>query len=347
MTGLELRRAAGARAEDRRWLVGVDIGGTKVAVGLVPVAGGEVRGIRRWPTDPLRGPEAVVADIAEMVREAVDEVAASGERPELAGTGVGCPGPIDRTTGRIVESPNLRWIDVPLRDLIAERLSGPVHLDNDANCATWGEWWRGAGRGARSMIGVTVGTGVGGGCIIDGRLVHGVSDGAGEIGHTTVHVSGRRCACGNEGCLEAYASGPAIAARAREGIERGASSRLAEMVGHDLAEISAETVFEGAVAGDPFALEVLGEAARFLGVGIANVINLLNPSVVVIMGGVTRAGDHLFTPVRQEVRRRAFRGLVDACAVVPAQLGQSAGLVGAAGLAAEAAGLLADAPGRE
>lgn len=314
------------------WLAGVDIGGTKIAVGLVPVGGGAVRELQARPTRPERGAEAVVDDLAQMVQGAVQRLEAELGTVQVIGTGVGCPGPIDRARGCVVESPNLRWRDVPLRDLISARLGGRVHLDNDANCATFGEWWQGAGQGSPSMIGITVGTGVGGGYVLDGRLVHGVSDGAGEIGHTTVQMAGRRCACGNDGCIEAYASGTAIAARAREGIERGESSILTQQVEGALERITAETVYEAAVAGDAYALEVLHEAARVLGVGVANVINLLNPAHVVIMGGVTRAGAHLFEPLKQEVRRRAFRGLVDACAVVPARLGGAAGVVGAAGL---------------
>ena len=174
--------------------------------------------------------------------------------------------------------------------------------------------------------------GVGGGYVLEGQLVHGASDGAGEIGHTTVNLSGRRCACGNYGCLEAYAAGPAIAARAREGLEAGASSSLPARVDGDLERITAAVVYEAVVEGDAFATEVLTDAARVLGVGVANIINLLNPEVVVIMGGVTRAGEHLLAPLRDEVRRRAFRGLVDACDVRTARLGEAVGVVGAAGL---------------
>ena len=317
-----------------RWSVGVDIGGTNLVVGVVPVGGGAVRGLRTRPTDALRGPEAVVADVVSMAAAALDEVrSAEGAAPgDLLGFGVGCPGPIDRARGVVVESPNLRWKQVPLREMLERQCDGRVVVDNDANCATYGEWWQGAGQGSASMVGITVGTGVGGGYVLEGQLVHGASDGAGEIGHTTVNLSGRRCACGNYGCLEAYAAGPAIAARAREGLEAGASSSLPAQVDGDLARITAAVVYEAVVEGDAFATEVLSDAARVLGVGVANIINLLNPEVVVIMGGVTRAGEHLLGPLRDEVRRRAFRGLVDACDVRTARLGEAVGVVGAAGL---------------
>ncbi|MBT8336407.1 MAG: ROK family protein, partial [Gemmatimonadetes bacterium] len=234
----------------------------------------------------------------------------------------------------------LRWRDYPLRDRVEALVDWPVVVDNDANCATYGEWWQGAGRGSRSLVGITVGTGIGGGYILDGRLVHGASDGAGEVGHTTINVSGRRCACGNEGCLEAYASGPAIAARAREGLELGAESVLHALVENELERVTAATVYEAVLVGDQYATGVMTETAKFLGAGIANAINMLNPEVVVIMGGVTQAGEHLFVPLKAEVRRRAFRAMADACRILPAELPNTSGVVGAAGIAAAELGML-------
>lgn len=320
----------------QRWIVGVDIGGTNLVVGLVPAEGGEPRALRVRATEAERGPEAVVTDIVRMAREAVREMvtAGDGSADDIVGLGAGCPGPVHRASGVVIESPNLRWREFPLRDRIQALVDWPVVIDNDANCATYGEWWQGAGRGASSLVGITIGTGVGGGYILDGRLVHGASDGAGEVGHTTVNVSGRRCACGNDGCLEAYASGPAIANRAREGMEAGAESVLSDLVQGDLSRITAATVYEAVVCGDPYATEVLTETAKFLGAGIANLVNILNPEAVVVMGGVTRAGDHLFVPLKAEVRRRAFRALVEACRILPARLPETAGVVGAAGILA-------------
>jgi glucokinase len=319
----------------QRWIVGADIGGTNLVVGVVPAEGGEPLAVRTKPTDAPRGPEAVVTDVVRMSRDAVREVLAQqgGEPGDVIGMGVGCPGPVDRGSGVVIESPNLRWREFPLRDRVQALVDWPVGVDNDANCATYGEWWQGAGRGSTSLVGIIIGTGVGGGFILDGRLVHGASDGAGEVGHTTINVSGRRCACGNDGCLEAYASGPAIAARAREGLEAGTQSILSALVGHRLQDITAATVYDAVVQGDPYATAVMTETAKFLGAGIANLINILNPEAVVVMGGVTRAGDHLFVPLRAEVRRRAFKALVEACRILPALLPE-AGVVGAAGVMA-------------
>jgi glucokinase len=190
----------------------------------------------------------------------------------------------------------------------------------------------GAGRGSNTLVGLTLGTGIGGGLVLNGELYHGASDVAGEFGHTTIAATGRKCRCGNYGCLEAYASGPNIAARAVEGIQAGAESILTELVDGDLTRLNAATVYEGVVLGDDYAHEVMDETAKFLGVGVANLLNGLNPDVVVITGGVTRAGDHLFVPLRKEVRRRAFRSAVEACRIVPAALPETAGVIGAAGV---------------
>jgi glucokinase len=205
----------------------------------------------------------------------------------------------------------------------------PASLDNDANCATLGEWWCGAAKGGRNVVGLTIGTGIGGGLILDGKLYHGASDAAGEIGHTTIDSTGRRCKCGNYGCLEAYASGPAIANRAREAMEVDGSSILTELVDGDMSRVTAQTVFEAAKRGDAIALEVVRDTAHFLGVGLSTLINVFNPDTVVIAGGVTQAGDLLFDPLRAEIRRRAFKPAVEACRVVPGALPLSAGVVGA------------------
>jgi glucokinase len=316
-----------------RWVIGVDIGGTNTVVGVVPVEGGEPVATRTRATRPARGADAVVDDVAEMAGEVVAELGGLVGRHagKVVGVGVGCPGPLDLDTGVVLWTPNLGWKDYPIRDRVAERLELPASLDNDANCATYGEWWQGAGRGVRTLAGLTLGTGIGGGLVLDGRLVRGASGTAGEFGHTTIDLTGRRCACGNYGCLEAYASGPNIAARAREGIRAGYESILVDLVGGDLDEITALTVYDAILLGDSYALEVMLETAKVLGAGVANIVNMFNPEMIVIVGGVTRAGDHLFAPLRAEVRRRAFQPAVEACTIVPGTL-EAAGVVGAAGV---------------
>jgi glucokinase len=187
----------------------------------------------------------------------------------------------------------------------------------------------GAARGTRHALGITIGTGIGGGIIVDGRLYHGASDCAGEIGHASIDATGRRCKCGNDGCLEAYASGPAIARRAVEAIEAGAETGLLERAGGRLDAITAQTVYQAAHEGDELAREVVNDTARFLGSGLANLLNIFNPEVVVVCGGVTGAGDLLFMPLRREVARRAFKPAVAACRIVPGQL-EAPGVHGAA-----------------
>jgi len=314
-----------------QFIVGVDLGGTNIVVGAMPADGTRQLGIRSEPTHAERGSEGVVDRIVSMVAQVISNViSAEGALPQdFLGVGMGAPGPLDREKGIVVVAPNLGWHDFPLRDSVSERIQLPVTLDNDANCATVGEWWRGAAQGGRNVIGVTIGTGIGGGVILDGELYHGSSDVAGEIGHTTIDSTGRYCRCGNYGCLEAYASGPAIAVRAREALERAEVSMLHQLVGGKLDQLTAATVYEAANRGDPLALEIVHDTAKFLGTGVANLLNILNPDVVVITGGVTKAGDALFEPLRAEVKRRAFRPAVAACRIVPGALEGTAGMVGA------------------
>ena len=321
---------------DKKWVIGVDLGGTNIVVGVLPIDGGsgEVLALKSEPTEAQRGAKYVVDKIVLLIEEARAEVVSQfgGSRSDFAGLGIGSPGPLNRATGTVINTPNLGWRNFPLRDLVSNAVNLPAVLDNDANCATYGEWWLGAGRNVDTLIGITLGTGIGGGIVLNGEIFHGVSDAAGEIGHATIEANGRKCKCGNYGCLEAYASGPAIAARAVEGIEAGTESMLTDLVQGKLEDITAATVYEAVVLGDPYANEVMRETAKFLGAGIANIINIFNPEMVVVAGGVTKAGDHLFVPLRAEIRRRAFKSALDACQICPAQLPGTAGVIGAAGV---------------
>lgn len=313
-----------------RWLIGIDIGGTNLVVGAVREDGTRVRGLISEPTGVPDGPDAVIERIVQMARGVIATTRQEDGAAEILGVGIGSPGPLDRKQGLVIFTPNLRWKNMPLRDRIGNALQLPASLDNDANCAMLGEHWIGAAQGARNAVCFTIGTGIGGGIVIGGELVHGASDAAAEIGHITIEVNGRRCGCGNDGCLEAYASGPAIARRAVEALEAGAVSGIPALAGGELSRITAQTVFEAVAAGDALADELVRDTARYLGVGIANLLNILNPEVVVVCGGVTRAGDHLFTPLRREVARRAFKPAVEACRIVPGSLEGRAGVVGAA-----------------
>jgi glucokinase len=315
----------------QRYIVGVDLGGTNIVVGAMAEDGSSQHALRSQPTHAQLGADAVADRIVEMIGDVITVTMAEtgAKRNQFLGVGIGAPGPLDRERGLVIVAPNLGWKNFPLRERVMTGTGLKATLDNDANCATLGEWWLGAARGGKCVVGITIGTGIGGGLILDGKLYHGVSDVAGEIGHTTIDMNGRRCKCGNYGCLEAYASGPNIAERARERIADDADSVLAKMVGGQLEKITAATVYEAANAGDESALDVVKETARFLGAGVANLLNVFNPDVVVIAGGVTDAGDTLFEPLRAEARRRAFKPAFDACRIVPGSLRGSAGVVGA------------------
>lgn len=319
-----------------RWILGIDLGGTNIVAGCVREDGQALSALRSEPTRAEHGADAVVERILALARGARDTLAHEHPGAELIGVGIGAPGPLDRERGVVLLTPNLGWVDMPLRERIGGPLDLDAALDNDANCAVLGEWWRGAAQGARHAIGFTLGTGVGGGIIVDGRLYHGASDVAGEVGHITIDANGRRCNCGNDGCLEAYASGPAIARRAVEALAAGASSSLSAVPAD---QVTAQSVYQAAAEGDPLARDVVRDTARYLGAGVATLLNIFNPEVVVICGGVTLAGEGLFGPLRQEVTRRAFRPAVEACRIVPGELVHSAGVYGAARAFLEQRGL--------
>ncbi|HJQ20100.1 MAG TPA: ROK family protein [Gemmatimonadaceae bacterium] len=316
----------------QRYIIGLDLGGTKITGGAVSEDGSHTHGIRKIDTQSDLGAEGVVDRIVGLLEGVIlDTINETGcSRKDVVGIGVGAPGPLDREKGIVVVAPNLGWHNFPLRDRIQSRLGIPSTLDNDANCATLGEWWLGAAKGGRYVVGMTIGTGIGGGLVMNGELYHGASDVAGEIGHTTIDMNGRHCKCGNYGCLEAYASGPAIATRAREALVReDAASLLPSLVDGQLERITASTVYEAAKRGDALSNEIVRDTARYLGAGIATLLNVINPDVVVLAGGVTAAGDALFVPLRAEVRRRAFQPAVDACRIVAGTLPGTAGIVGA------------------
>ena len=313
--------APGPGAPGPRWIAGVDIGGTNLVVGLVRSDGGGPVAVCTAPTRPEEGAAAAARRVAAMVRESA---AAAGVRfpDDVAGIGAGAPGPMELDSGTVLETPNLGWRNAPLRELLVEAAGVPATLHNDADCAAYGEWRRGAGRGARCLVCLTLGTGIGGGIVLDGRVHQGVSGSAGEVGHTCVEMNGLLCGCGARGCVEAYASGPAIAARA---LDAGYCPESPQRV-------TAETVCRAAADGDRKAARVVADTGAILGVAVANLMHVLNPDVIVLAGGVARAGDLLFGPLRREVRRRAFASAEAACRIEPAAFPETAGVVGAAEL---------------
>ncbi|MGE5672295.1 MAG: ROK family protein [Mycobacterium leprae] len=318
------------------YLLGIDIGGTKLAAGVVSLTG-EILSQDRVPTQAQEGPGPVIDRLVVLCRQVI---AASGVDPAaIQEAGVGCGGPLDPHTGVIMEPPNLPgWVDVPLVDKLQAALGMPVYLDNDANAAALGEHRFGAGRGVANMVYLTVSTGIGGGVIVGGRLYQGENGNAGEIGHMTVDYNGRPCNCGGRGCLEAYASGTSIAARAREAIEAGEPSAMLELAG-SVDRITAETLDSAMQNGDALANRIWDETLTILGAGIANVVHIFNPRRVVLGGGITNFGDRLFDPVRRIALGRVMAPIAGVVEIVPAQLGGLVGVLGAAAVAMERLGL--------
>lgn len=321
--------ATGARAGAS--CIGVDIGGTKLAAGLVGADGTVLVRARR--DTPARDADEIIARVEDVVAELTDGLRPAGGNP--LPVGVGAAGLVDER-GSVRYAPNLDWADYPLRTILAERLGAPVTVDNDANAAAWGEFRHGAGWDATtSMVMLTVGTGVGGGLVLGGGLIRGGGGMAGELGHIIVCAGGPRCPCGNLGCLEALASGTAIGRAAQAALdagEVGAGSAL-----HHLEELTGKTVTAAARSGDAAATDVLAEVGRWLGIGIASVVNALDPQVVVVGGGAMQAGELLLGPAREAAEERLLgRELRALPPVRAAELGDDAGIVGAALLAADA-----------
>lgn len=304
-----------------------DVGGThlRTAVGSARV---ELLGKLHRKTRVELGPDGVIAQIEEMARESVSE--AGVELRDIAAMVIAAPGPLDPVTGVVIEAPNMPgWHRVPLAGDVQERLDVPVRAVNDANAAAVGEFRYGAGRGCSNLVYLTVSTGIGGGVVVDGRLMEGAKGMAGEIGHMTIDMHGPRCPCGNIGCLEVLASGTSIGRIFRERLAAGGVSVVSEWTDR----ATGADVTKAAAMGDPLAVEVFAEAARSLGVGVVNVVNIFNPDVVVLGGGVTQAGDRLFEPVRAAVKERAMPISRDDVRIVPVELGDDAGLYGALAIA--------------
>lgn len=314
------------------YVLGIDIGGTKVAVGLVS-SEGEVIGSKRMPTRAEEGPSRVIERFVELCRKSVAKAGVDWQ--DIHAVGVGCGGPLDPCRGLIQSPPNLPgWDNIPLVEQLQGEFDIPVYLDNDANAAALGEHRFGAGRGVANMVYMTVSTGVGGGVIADGRLLRGENGNAAELGHLSVVWDGRPCLCGSRGCLEAYASGTAIAARAQELVLGHPESLLRTLVS-SAEEITAKTVAQALEQGDPVAEELWQETTEILGAGVANVISAFNPRLVVLGGGITNFGARLFDPVRRIAKSRLMPSLAAVVDIVPAELGDEVGVVGAAAVALE------------
>jgi len=309
-------------------VLAIDLGGTKVIAAIISDEG-EMMAREYHRTLADEGPQPVIDQMLSVIDclLRVKDVDLS----QLHSISVAAAGAIDTERGLVTLSPNLPgWSNIPLRDIIKEKYGVNTFLINDASAAALGEHRFGAGRGVKSLIYLTVSTGIGGGIIINDKLYLGPCGSAGEIGHMTIDVNGPRCNCGNIGCWETLASGTAVAQEAIRRISRGERSSLTEIVEGKIENITAEKVGVAARGGDFLALDIIAKAAVYLGVGMVNLVNIFNPEMIVVGGGMVKMGDLLLAPARQVVWERAFQVSAQAVRIIPAQLGDDAGVLGAA-----------------
>lgn len=305
--------------------IGIDVGGTNVKIALVE--DGKIIYSNTVPTYAKMGYEYTVNNIKQAIRDLMKETTTTEK--DIEGIGFDFPGQVDYQTGVVKLAPNIPgWVNVPIAQMIEDEFHIPTKIDNDVRCAALGEMKFGAGRGCENFICITVGTGIGSGIVINGKIVRGASNAAGEIGHIKLQAEGGPlCGCGDSGCLEAFASGPAIVAMAQDYLKGGKSSKFAELAGDG--EITPYIVAKAAEAGDPVAKRIFEIMGYRIGIGLTSVINLLNPEKVIIGGGVAECGDLLLEPIRKTVKTRAMKVAGETVEIVPAELGNSAGVIGA------------------
>ncbi len=310
--------------------IGLDLGGTNLKAGIVDIASGEVSGLETTPTLAKEGPEAVMRRMARLVDGMRATCASQGV--EIGGVGVGAPGVLDMDSGLTLFLPNLpgTWPNVPLRDTLSDLTGLPVRILNDVRAITYAEWRFGAGRGADTIACFAIGTGIGGGLVLNGQLHLGMGGTGGELGHQTIDLNGPLCGCGNHGCLEAYASGPAIAAMGLKAVTQGLTTRIGELAAYDLNRITTELIYQAAIDGDAIARDIFEQAGVSIGVAAANICVIIGPQKIVIAGGVSRAGDLLLNPIRRTLKERVHVMPVENVAVVRSSLGENAGVIGTA-----------------
>lgn len=315
------------------YIVGVDLGGTKIMAGVYDT---HLKCLARnkISTKPERGPEAIVKRIARCVTDAVDEYDLSTK--QIRGIGIGAPGAVDPETGRVLFAPNLDWTNFPLKKALEKELDLPVFVENDCNASMLGVYEKELSPKPRHAIGIFVGTGIGGGIILDGKLYSGFNRTAGEIGHMVIEVGGAKCNCGNRGCFEALASRTAIFRKITAAIKGGQKTLLTEMLGDDLSELRSGDLRKAIRKGDKFVEGVIEEAAEYIGIGVANLINVFNPQVVVLGGGVISAlEDEMMAIIVATAEDYAMNGTMSGIDIIASKAADDACINGAAVLAAK------------
>ncbi len=312
-------------------VLGVDLGGTKILTSVVNPEG-RILSWDRSATPAGQGSEGVIRAILASAERALQGGSVTIER--VSAVGIGAPGLVDTKAGILFTSPNLPgWKDIPLRDIIQEKLREKAFLINDGSAAALGEHYFGAAKGVSHFIYITISTGIGGGIVIDGKVLNGFKGMAGEIGHMTIADEGPPCHCGNRGCWEALASGTALAKAARKLIETGADTTILNFAEGKIDNVTAHTVQSAAEKGDPMANDLILKTAYYFGVGVANLINIFNPEMIVIGGGLSNMGERLFKPAHTVVEERAFNRAYRTVRFVRAALGRNSGVLGAAAFA--------------
>ena len=312
---------------------GIDLGGTSIKGALVTDKG-EILRKKSIPAGAERSHREVVTDMANLILDLMTEEGLTPE--EVASVGVGSPGAIDPEKGEVIFAANFAdFRNVPMRSIMEEILEMPVYVDNDANVAALGECMFGAGEGCRNCVALTLGTGLGGGVIIDGKIFSGAFYGGAELGHQVIVVDGEPCTCGRKGCWEAYSSATALIRMGKEAALAHPDSQLGSLAGEGLAEMEAKTVFDAAQAGDEVAQGVIDVYIKYLAAGIVNTINVFQPEVLIVGGGVSAQGEKLMEPLREKVQQEVFGGQADKTQLRAATLGNDAGVIGAAMLGIE------------
>ncbi|MDD5174589.1 MAG: ROK family protein [Candidatus Omnitrophota bacterium] len=313
-----------------RYLIGVDIGGTNIKLALVDKKA-RLRGRKTFSTTSFEGKSDLIDGIVSQIKALVSGAGLS--KNNIIGVGIGAPGAVDIRTGTVHYLTNIPdWREVPLGNILKKRLGLPVFVDNDVNVMALGEVYFGAGIGAVNMLCITLGTGVGGGLILDGKLYRGSSYAAGEFGHVPINISGPKCKCGSWACVEAYAGNNYIVKDVIADIRKGAKTLITKLVKGDLSKITPEIISEADRKGDRFAKKVWTDVGNKVGIGLAGVVNLLNVEKIVIGGGVAEAGKILFDSIKKTINARAMKLPAKTVRIVKAKLGYDAGLIGAATL---------------
>lgn len=310
--------------------IGVDLGGTLLKAAFVDTETGELSGLKQVDTLAREGHDVVMSRMAGLIEDLI--ASSSLRKSQIGGVGIGVPGVLDLDRGLVLFLPNLpgTWPDVPLRDTIEKQVGLSTHLLNDVRSMTLAEWTFGAGRGVDTIACFAIGTGIGGGLVINGQLHLGIGGTGGELGHQIIDMNGPPCGCGSQGCLEAFASGPAIAAMGMKAVAQGLTTSIGELVEYDLNRITPRIIAEAAEAGDEIARDIFEQVGFYIGIAVADIMVTIGPRKVVIGGGVAQAGDLLLKPIRRTAYDRAYVIPGELIEIIPAELGPYAGLVGSA-----------------